>query len=95
MTVRQIQQRLKNSKSFLARTFKVKSIGVFGSYALGQETEASDIDLLVEFYEPVGWEFIDLKEYLENALEKQVDLVTVKALKPQMKKTILEQVIYV
>ncbi len=72
----------------------MKEIGVFGSYARGEEVEESDIDLLIEFYEPVGWEFIDLKEFLEKTLDKKVDLVTVKALKPQLKDKILKEVVY-
>lgn len=93
-TQTEIVEQLKKHYSFLHQTFKVKKIGVFGSYALEQATDASDIDLLVEFYELIGWEFVDLQEYLENILPKKVDLMTVKALKPQLKEEILSQVVY-
>lgn len=51
----------------LADKFHVSSIGYFGSYSTGQQTEESDIDLFVEFSEPVGWEFFTLKfHFLEE-----------------------------
>ena len=52
------------------------------------------MDILVEFYEQIGWEFIDLQEFLEEILGKKVDLVTIKALRPQLKDKILEEVVY-
>lgn len=53
-----------------------------------------DIDILVEFSKPVGFEFIDLKIYLEELFNKKVDLATVSALKPRIKAEILKEVIY-
>jgi len=47
----------------------------------GEGSEDSDVDILIEFYEPIGWELIDL-DFLEEVLGKRVDLVTVGALKP-------------
>lgn len=93
-TRKEIEETLRKCKPSLREKFKVKEIGVFGSYARGEELEESDIDILVEFYEPVGWEFIDLKEFLEKTLDKEVDLVTVKALKPQLRDKILKEVVY-
>ncbi|MDB5055279.1 MAG: polymerase beta domain protein region [Bacilli bacterium] len=51
-----------------------------------------DIDILVEFTRPVGFEFIELKDYLESLFNKSVDLVTANALKPYMKQEILSEV---
>ena len=58
-------------------------------------TEDSDVDLLVEFSEPVGWEFIDLYDYLEQILGMKVDLATPGALKPQLRDSILNEVVYI
>ncbi len=91
---KKIEKMLKRYKPFLKKRFKVKEIGIFGSYVTGEESKESDIDILVEFYEPIGWEFFDLKEFLEKVLDKGVDLVTVKALKPQLKDKILKEVVY-
>lgn len=86
---------LKKHRSRLNKEFKVGRIGIFGSYALDRATEDSDVDLLVEFCEPVGWEISDLHNYLERILEKKVDLATVNALKPQLRDSILSEVIYI
>jgi predicted nucleotidyltransferase len=90
----EIEEIIKKHKPILHEKFKVKSIGIFGSYARNQETDKSDIDILVSFREPVGWEFVDLKEYLENLFGKKVDLVTEGALKPQLKDAVLREVVY-
>ncbi len=90
-----IKRILKSRKEDLKKNFFVEKIGIFGSFSKGNETVESDVDILVEFNGPIGWDFIDLKEYLENLLDKKVDLVSVKALKPQLKADILNSVIYV
>ena len=89
-----IREVLKKHKATLKEKFKVRQIGIFGSFARGEGMAESDIDILVEFSEPIGWEFIDLKEFLEEILGREVDLVTVKALKPQLKEKIMKEVVY-
>ncbi len=89
-----VEKTLKRYKPLLREKFKVKDIGIFGSYVRGEESEESDVDILVEFSGPIGWEFIDLKEFLEEILGKGVDLVTVKALKSQLRDKILKEVVY-
>lgn len=87
---------LKNNEILIKDKYPVKKLGVFGSFATGNNTEESDIDVLVEFTEPVDiFEFIDLKEFLETLLGKKVDLVSVKALKPFLRDRILGEVVYV
>ncbi len=93
-TRKEIEKILKKKKSFLKKKFSVKEIGIFGSYARGDQSKDSDIDILVTFSDDVGWEFVDLKEYLEKLLGLKVDLVTIKALKPQLKDSILSEVVY-
>ncbi|MBM4044967.1 MAG: nucleotidyltransferase family protein [Planctomycetes bacterium] len=92
---RRIQEILRSHKPLLRERFGVREIGVFGSYARGEESEGSDVDILVAFDEPVGWEFIDLKEFLERILGRPVDLGTTAALKPQLRETVLREVVYV
>lgn len=93
-TREEIEETLKRFKPMLREKFNVKEIGFFGSYVRGEESETSDVDVLVDFFEPIGWEFIDFKEFLEEILGMEVDLVTVKALKPQLKEKILKEVVY-
>ena len=86
---------LKQELPFLKEKFKVKSIGLFGSYARGEQTKTSDIDMLVEFEVPVGFfKFIELEDYLSEKLGAKVDLVTPDALKPLIKPHIIEEAVY-
>lgn len=91
----QIKKVIKKHKEFVKKKFFVKKIGVFGSYTKGKESTESDVDILVEFDGPIGWDFVELKDFLENILNKKVDLVSIKALKSQIKDNILNEVIYV
>lgn len=72
--------------------FNVESLFVFGSVVKGSATSDSDVDILVKYKKQPGlFEFLDLKEYLENLLGRQVDLVTEKALKKQLREKILQE----
>lgn len=93
-TKENVEERLKRSKPLLKAKYGVSKIGVFGSYAKNEQTKKSDMDILVEFSDPIGWRFIDLKDELEKILGCKVDLATKDALKPQIKDTILQEVIY-
>ncbi len=94
-TKQEIISILKERKEELEEKYKVKRIGVFGSFSRGEEKEDSDIDILVEFIEPVGFFlFIDLENYLSSLLGKKVDLVTKNALKPIIKNKIITDTIY-
>ena len=91
----EIEAALKRIKPTLAEKFSVKEIGIFGSFVRGEEVEDSDVDILVEFSEPIGWEFFDLEELLVEILGREVDLVTVGGLRPQLKDRILQEVVYI
>jgi len=95
MKQKELESKLKRLKPFLSNKFSVEKIGYFGSYSRNEQTKESDIDILVEFRKPVGWEFFDLQEFLENELKIKVDLVSSRALKEQLRDTILKQVHYV
>jgi len=90
-----IEQRLIALKPFLAKKYKVKNIGVFGSYSEGTQSTSSDLDILIELNEPLGWAFFDLKDFLESEFNRPVDLVTRSALKKQLKDKILSQTKFV
>jgi len=91
----EIENKLKELKPVLLRKYFVDKIGYFGSYSRNEENEDSDIDILVSFKKPLGWEFFDLQELLENELKLKVDLVSEKALKKQLRQIILNNVKYV
>ena len=91
-----IRQTLEQEKAYLAKTYGITDLGIFGSVARGDNTSASDIDILVTFARPIGmFQFIAIEEYLSERLGKKVDLVTTKALKPTIKDEVLSQLIYV
>jgi predicted nucleotidyltransferase len=90
-----IEKQLSDLKPTLKKRFNVKNIGVFGSYAEREAADDSDIDILVDLSEPLGWKFFDLKDYLEQQLGRSVDLVTRKALKKRLKDKILSQTKFV
>lgn len=84
---------LRRLKGELAARFSVSRIGIFGSVARGEQTEASDIDILVEFSRPVGFfTFLELEEYLSVTLGAPVDLVTPDALKPVIRDRVAAEV---
>lgn len=79
------------------RRHGVKTIGVFGSYARGEQTTASDIDVVIEFEEGKKSfdNYMDLKFFLENIFRRKVDLVIKTTIKPSLKKFILQDIRYV
>ena len=94
-TLDEIKNILAQHKEELADRYKVKEIGIFGSYVRGEQNKRSDLDILVEFKEPIGLDFIELAEFLESILEVKVDLVSKGAVKLNRWKYIKEDLIYV
>ena len=91
----ELENKLRQMKPELAAKFSVSNIGFFGSYATGEQNELSDLDLLVEFSKPIGWDFFKLESYLEDSFGMRIDLVTKNALKDRLKGPILNQIQYV
>ncbi len=89
-----IRDILQQNKEELRRIYKVKSLGVFGSYIRGEQQQSSDIDILVEFYENPGLiDFIALEYHLSELTGIKVDLVMKEALKPRIGERILREVV--
>ena len=86
---------MRELKPVLFQKYFVDRIGYFGSFSRNEQTNDSDIDILVSFRKPIGWEFFDLQEFLESELKLKVDLVSEKALKEQLKHIILKSVKYI
>ena len=87
---------LKQHLPILAERYKVKYLGVFGSYIRNEQKSTSDLDLLVEFYEtPSLFQYIRFEHYLSDLLGVKVDLVMRDALKPAIGKHILKEVVQV
>ena len=91
----QIENTIFNLKPILQKQFSVEKIGYFGSYAREDQNEFSDLDILVSFEKPIGWAFFDLQDLLESELKIKIDLVSINALKQQLRNSILQEVKYV
>ncbi|MCL4468336.1 MAG: nucleotidyltransferase family protein [Deltaproteobacteria bacterium] len=92
----QIKYILEQQKTYLEEKYKIKEIGVFGSYVRGEQKKKSDLDILVEFEEVPGlFTFMEIENYLSDIFKIKVDLVMKDALKPVIGKQILREVITV
>jgi uncharacterized protein len=80
----------------ILRTLGVASLAIFGSVARDEAGPDSDVDVLVELEAPVTFDrYMDVKFYLEDLLEKPVDLVTALSLKPQLRSIVEREAIRV
>ncbi len=90
-----VERKLKENGTVLRDRFKVRKIGIFGSFARGEQEATSDIDILVDFRKPVSLiDFVALERHLSEILGRKVDLVMRSALKPRIGKHILREVRY-
>lgn len=92
-----VNEALRRNKQNIQLQFHVTQIGLFGSYLRDEQYEESDIDLLVQFEKGHKdlFNYLRLKNYLEEILGASVDLVMKEAVKPRLKDTILGYVHYV
>jgi predicted nucleotidyltransferase len=90
-----IQEKLRQVKSKLTEKYHVNSIGLFGSIVRTDFTPESDIDIVVDFSQPIGIEFIDLANELEKLLGRKVDLVSRAGIRPQYYQAIEPDILYV
>ena len=97
LTSNQIIQFLVENKSYLRKQFHCTEIGLFGSFARNEQTEQSDIDILVVF-EPETPNLYDvelkLKEYLKSHFKREVDICAKKWIKPVFRSLVLKETIY-
>lgn len=87
---------LRQHEPVLQQRFGIAKIGIFGSFARGEERPDSDVDVLVTFQEgrKTFDNFMGTKFYLEDLFMRKVDLVTDAALKPLIRDPILKDVVY-
>jgi predicted nucleotidyltransferase len=95
-TFEEIKRILELHKEEIKGKYRVKEIGIFGSYLREEQKELSDVDILIEFESPIGLlEFVGLQNYLSDLIEVKVDLVMKRGLKPRIGERILKEVVYV
>lgn len=87
---------LKEAKPILQKKYGVKDLALFGSYSRNTAVSGkSDVDVMVDFTQPIGLAFVDLAEELERLLNKKVDLVSRGGIKPKYFSYIEPDLIYV
>jgi len=92
-TRKHILDTLRGLKPELAR-YKAQEVGVFGSCARAEQTEASDVDLLVEFAPGAGlFDLVALGDFLEQQLHRRVDIVTTRALREEMRSQVMRELV--
>jgi len=95
-TIEEVKKILARYKPELQKRYKVKEIGIFGSYVKGKQRKSSDLDILIDFHEkPDLFTFVEIENSLSEKLKMKVDLVMKSALKPYIGKIILREVIYI
>jgi uncharacterized protein len=97
ITLEEIQTTLCQHLPEVQQQYRVRQLGIFGSFVRGEQTENSDIDLLVEFDPNVRFgllTFCQLENDLSDLLKRKVDLVMKDGLKPRLGERILQEVIY-
>ena len=94
-TLDQIKSKLVTKRDYLFSHYPINTLDIFGSYTRGDEQDDSDIDILVEFNDSIGIEFIDFAEEIEKLLGFKVDLVSRGGIKDKCYNVIKDDLIYV
>jgi uncharacterized protein len=91
-----IKDSLQRIKPLLVDKYHVNTIGLFGSIVRDDfSPDKSDIDILVDFSDPIGIEFVDMADMIERELKRKVDLVSKKGIKAKYLQQIEPEIIYV
>ncbi len=83
---------LRQQLDCLREQFYVKRIGLFGSFATQTATALSDVDLVIEFEQPIGLKFVDLCDYLEACLGRKVDVLTLTGIATIRNRSVAESI---
>ncbi|MCK4613730.1 MAG: nucleotidyltransferase family protein [Thermoplasmata archaeon] len=91
-----ILQLLKRLENEIRNEYKAEIIGVFGSYARGEQGRDSDVDILVRFLEGATlFDLVGLADFLEGELKLKMDVVSERAVRQELKDQILSEVVAV
>ena len=92
-TKEEVLRTLKGLKTEIRARYKVKGIGVFGSFIRGEQSDVSDIDILVDFEEGADlFDLVGLSLLLEERLQRKVDVVSKNALREELREQVLKEV---
>lgn len=92
----ELLKRLREHKTTLVQNFGVTELSLFGSFARDQAADDSDVDILVQFNGPAtSKQYFGVQFYIEDLLSRQVDLVTNKALRAEIRPYVERDIINV
>ena len=95
LTLPQILQVLRDHKPELQRKYPISRLGVFGSYARGEATEKSDIDIAVEITGPMGLSFVAMADEIEELFGIKTDVVSLRGISPKYMAYVQKDLVYV
>jgi len=93
-SLQNILDTLRLHKPGLQKKYPIGKLGVFGSFARGEATEKSDIDIAVEITGPMGLNFVALANEIEALLGKKTDVVPLRSIKPQYLSSVQKDIVY-
>ena len=92
--VEELLTRLRALKPELTARYKVQEMALFGSFVRGEQDEASDIDVLVDFEEGADlFDLVELALFLEEQLQREVDVVSRQALRTELRDSVLQEAV--
>ena len=94
-TLEKILHILRLHKAELQKRYPVGALGVFGSYARGEATENSDIDIAIEINGPMGLSFVALATEIEELFGTKVDVVPKRSIKSDYLPSVERDIVYV
>lgn len=94
-TLEEIKENIDKLKPYIKKEYKADIVGIFGSYARGEQTENSDVDILVRFGEGIGLHSFGLEPFLKDILKINVHIVSDGGLRPRLKDNIYNDIRYV
>ncbi|MBU4246019.1 nucleotidyltransferase family protein [archaeon] len=90
--LRAIRQKIRKLGAEMRKDYKAEVIGIFGSYARGEQKKGSDLDVLVRFYKGATlFDFVGLADFLEKKLKIKVDVVSEGGVRKELKKQIFNE----
>jgi predicted nucleotidyltransferase len=94
-SISDIKTALGNHRNRLFQEYPIKTLAIFGSYSRGENTDDSDLDILVEFNDKIGIRFMDLADDIESIVGLKVDLVSKNGIKKGYLSAISRDLVYV
>ena len=95
-SVEEIEEILKSFKNDIKRNYKAEIVGIFGSFARGEQKSDSDVDILVKFYKNATlFDYMRLSMFLQEKLGIDVDIVPQDTIREELRERIVKEAIFI